>query len=204
MAVSRTRGIGEWRASSTVGRNGAQPGSPHGRCAIKPRSAGDFYVRPYFKVTMKRLRNISRIDNEINRTHAWFVIVQRNNNIMRKMFSDGTYGGKRKALQAATSFHAQLLAGVSQYEYQIQRRSILRRNNRSGIPGVARYDKIDNPKTGRRVVFWLAHWVDEHGASCKRKFSVLLHGERKAKQLAIAERERQLIRVCEAKGSYYG
>ena len=22
----------------------AQPGSPHGRCAIKPRSAGDFYV----------------------------------------------------------------------------------------------------------------------------------------------------------------
>ena len=148
---------------------------------------------------MKRLRNISRIDNETNRTHAWLVTVQRNSNIARKMFSDGVYGGKRKALQAAISFHAQLLAGVPQYEYQIRLRSIIRRNNTSGIPGVSRHEQIDNPNTGRRVVFWLASWIDEQGVGRKRKFSVLLYGERKAKQLAVVERERRLKEVCAAK-----
>ena len=68
-------------------------------------------------------------------------------------------------------------------------------------PGVARFRRIANRDTGRREVFWLAHWVDEHGASGKRKFSVLCHGERKAKQLAIAERERQLKRVCAIKAA---
>ena len=148
---------------------------------------------------MKHLRNIHRIDNAANRTWAWLVQVQRNNQIVVKMFSDSVHGGKRKALQVAISYRAQLLADASFYEYQIWRRSILRRNNTSGIPGVARYDKIANPNTGRREVFWLASWVDEYGASRKRKFSVLRHGERKAKQLAIAERERQLKRVCTAK-----
>ena len=135
---------------------------------------------------MKHLKNISRIDDDTKRTHAWWVQVQRSNRIVIKIFSDGVHGGKRKALQAAISFHAQLLAEVPGYEYQIWLRSILRRNNKSGIAGVSRHDKIDNPNTGRRVVFWLASWVDEHGASRKRKFSVLRYGERKAKQLAVA------------------
>ena len=148
---------------------------------------------------MKYSLNISRIDNEVNSTHAWFVQVQRNSCNVRKMFSDGVYGGKRKALKVAIDFHAQILASVPYYEYQIRLRSVLRRNNTSGIPGVGRYDKIANRNTGRREVFWLAAWVDEHGASRKRKFSVLRHGERKAKQLAVIERERRLKEVCAAK-----
>ena len=47
----RTRGLFptiQIRSASNDGGVGsdAQPGSPRGRCAIKPRSAGDFYVRP--------------------------------------------------------------------------------------------------------------------------------------------------------------
>ena len=145
---------------------------------------------------MKHLRNIRRIDSEINRTHAWLVQVQRGNRNAMKMFSDSVFGGKQKALQAATTFHAQLLAEVPDYEYQVWLRTRLRRNNTSGIPGVSRHEHIDNPDTGRRVVFWLASWTDEHGVGRKRKFSVLRYGERKAKQLAIAERERQLKQVC--------
>lgn len=150
---------------------------------------------------MKRLLNIRRVDYPAKRTYAWLVQVTRDGHTQVKLFSDSVYGGKRKALNAAVSYREKILAEVSFYEYQIRRRSILRRNNRSGIPGVGRYDLIGNPKTGRRVVFWLAHWVNEHGGSGKRKFSVLLHGERKAKQLAIAERERQLKRVCAIKAT---
>ena len=68
---------------------------------------------------MKHLRNIRRIDNEINRTHAWLVQVQRGNRNVIKMFSDSVFGGKHKALQAATTFHTQLLAEVPDYEYQV-------------------------------------------------------------------------------------
>lgn len=150
---------------------------------------------------MKRLRNIRRVDDDSRgrSTHAWLVQVQRDYRITMKMFSDGVCGGKRKALQAAIAFRTQLLAEVSDYEHQIWLRSVLRRNNTSGIAGVSRHDRIDNPNTGRRVIFWLASWADEHGASRKRKFSVLRYGERKAKKLAVAERELQLKRVCAIK-----
>ena len=150
---------------------------------------------------MKPLRNIRRIDIETIRTHAWLVEVRRGNRSIVKMFSDGVYGSKSKALQAAISFHTQLLAEVPDYEYQIWLGTRLRRNNTSGIPGVARYDNIANQNTGRREVYWLASWVDEHGARRKRKFSVLIYGERMAKQLAVAERERQFKRVCAIKSA---
>lgn len=148
---------------------------------------------------MKRLLNIHRIDNDANRTHAWLVTVQRKTIIVNKMFSDHVWGGKRKALQAAVDFRAELLAQVPEYDYYFHIRSTIRRNNKSGMAGVGRYESIDNPKTGRRVVFWLASWTDEQGVQHRRKYSVLRYGERKAKQLAIAERERRLKEVCEAK-----
>ena len=125
---------------------------------------------------MKRLVRIRRFDVKDKRTHAYLVQVQRNHRITTKTFSDGVYGGKRNALRAAISFRAKLLAEAP-YEYQIWRRSILRRNNRSGIGGVGRYDNVANARTGRRRVFWLAPWVNEDGSSGKRKFSVLAHGE---------------------------
>lgn len=150
---------------------------------------------------MSRHRNITRVDNEQSRTHAWRVTLQRKNEIVVSSFSDGNHGGKRKALKAAIEYRDFLLADYSAVEHQLWLRTRLRKNNTSGIPGVARYEVLANPNTGRRDAFWLASWVNEHGASRKRKFHVARRGERQAKRLAIAERERQLIRVCEIKGS---
>ena len=118
--------------------------------------------------------------------------MQRENKIVVRSFSDGTYGGKRKALKAAIDCRDFLLAEYSAVKHQIWGRTRLRKNNTSRSPGVARYEVLANPKTGRREAFWLASWVDEHGASRKRKFHVSLRGERQAKRLAIAERQRQL------------
>lgn len=149
------------------------------------------------RTTMKRLRNITRIDHEASRTYAWRVTLQRRNVITVKPFSDATHGGKLKALKAALKYRDQLLPQYQPFDHHVWVRTRLRKNNTSGIPGVARYDKIANFHTGRREVFWLAHWVDEYGASRKRKFSVLLYGERQAKRLAVAERERQLIHAVD-------
>jgi hypothetical protein len=141
-------------------------------------------------------RNITRIDQERSSTHAWRVTLQRRGEIIIRQFSDGIYGGKQEALDAAVAYRDLLLTQNSEVEHQLWVRTRIRKNNRSGIPGVARYETLENPATQRYSVFWLAFWVDEHGASRKRKFSVLRYGERQAKRLAIAERERQLNRVC--------
>ena len=125
--------------------------------------------------------------------------MQRKGEIIINLFSDGIYGGKQKALKAAVAHRNTLLSQHSPLEHQLWVRSRLRKNNTSGIPGVGRYNVLDNPNTGHRSVFWLASWVNENGASRKRKFYVSCYGERQAKRLAIAERERQLNRVCAAK-----
>lgn len=144
-------------------------------------------------------RNIIRVDHEASRTHAWRVTLQRHNEIVVKYFSDSIYGGKRKALKAAGEYRSELLRRYSPYAHAVWVRTRLRRNNRSGIPGVGRYEECTNPKTGHIREFWLASWVNEHGVSRKRKFTVSCHGERHAKRLAVTERERQLSRVCAVK-----
>jgi hypothetical protein len=144
-------------------------------------------------------RNIMRVDHEASHTHAWRVTLQRHNEIVVRTFSDSIYGGKRKALKAAVEYRGELLLRYSPYAHAIWIRTRLRRNNTSGIPGVGRYEERANPHTGYTREFWLASWVNEHGASRKRKFTVSRYGERRAKRLAVAERERQLNRVCATK-----
>lgn len=148
---------------------------------------------------MTPLRNIIRVDHEESRTHAWRVTLQRHNDIVVKTFSDSIHGGKRKALKATVEYRDELLRRHSPYAHAIWVRTRLRRNNTSGIPGVGRYEECTNPNTGNTREFWLASWVNEHGASRKRKFTVSCYGERQAKRLAVAERERQLNRVCATK-----
>jgi hypothetical protein len=62
----------------------------------------------------KALRSIRRIDDDSRSTHAWLAQVQRHNQIAMKTFSDGVWGGKRKALAAARAWrdeHKQAPAG---------------------------------------------------------------------------------------------
>lgn len=150
---------------------------------------------------MKPPRNIIRIDHERSRTYGWRVTLQRKGKIIVKTFSDGVYGGKRKALNVAVDYRSVLLRRHSTFDHQLWIRTRLRRNNTSGIPGVGRYDVLANPNTGRRSTFWLASWVNDHGASRKRKFYVSHYGERQAKRRAVIERENQLILVCTIKST---
>jgi len=140
-------------------------------------------------------RNIQRVDNDSRGDHGWVVTLQRKGAILVKRFSDGVYGGKREALKAAVKHRDSFLALDRPIDHQIWIRTRLRKNNRSGIPGVVRYEvKNDNAEKVR--TYWIAAWTDEHGATRQRKFPVARYGEEHAKELAIAEREYQINRVC--------
>jgi hypothetical protein len=146
-------------------------------------------------------RNIIRVDHEASRTHAWRVTLQRRHDIVVKTFSDSLHGGKRKALKAAEEYRDELLRRYSPYAHAIWVRTRLRRNNTSGISGVARYEERAHLNRRYIRVFWLASWVNKQGDSCKRRFMVSHYGERQAKRLAVAERERQLCLVCASKNT---
>lgn len=146
------------------------------------------------------MRNIRRMDDASRGTHGWMVQVQRQKRITMKMFSDGLWGGKSKALVAARAWRDQQTEPLDEYAHELWQRNILRRNNRSGLVGVARYER--RPQPNGRIegqAFWLASWTDENGASRKRKFSVKRWGERGARQQAIETREREVRRAVAAR-----
>lgn len=152
---------------------------------------------------VNQLHHIERLDIEAKHLNAWRVLVSRNNITKTKRFTDADYGGRDESLQAAIRYRDEYLAKIDQFAHQIWLRSYVRRNNTSGIPGVARRDVMANRNPNNRMVYWVASWTDEHGDNRSRKYSVSRYGEQEAKQLAIAERERQLERVCIAKGSHW-
>jgi hypothetical protein len=145
-------------------------------------------------------RHLLRVDNDAKSTHAWVVRLQRHKRSTIKMFSDSVWGGNRKALAAARQWLDQQTQPLDEYAHEIWRRNRLRKNNRSGLVGVARYERPPRPDgKSSGGAFWLASWIDENGRSRKRKFSVKLWGEEAAKQRAIEEREREVSRSVAAR-----
>lgn len=136
------------------------------------------------------MRNITRTDYDLKRTHGWLVRVQHMGQTHIKFFSDGVHGGKRKALAVAKEYR-ESIQRLEGGEHWIWSRSIVRKNNTSGIPGVGRYTRMDTQQ-----VYWCAHWTEQDGTRRQRKFAVTQYGERRARQLAIEERTMQLKRLC--------
>ena len=139
----------------------------------------------------KAMYGISRIDDEIYRTHAWRVSLRRQNKLLVKNFPDKTYGGKRKALLAAKAHRDQV---IDQYPPTTRQQfcNAPRRHNTSGIPGVYRYAKRYKLKDGciKEIWYWEAHWpAKKPGDFGKATFSIQRYGEKQAKALAVAARE---------------
>lgn len=145
---------------------------------------------------MKRVTpiyGITRVDNESSRTHGWLVTIQRRGTIHRRQFSDGVYGGKKKALMAAKTFRDQIIAKYPPLSKR-EHAQIRKKNNRSGVVGVCRYcasETKDRPPEERRW-FWVASWVLPNGRSKRIKFSVNKYGEKGAFQLAVKARRAAL------------
>jgi hypothetical protein len=122
---------------------------------------------------------VTRVDRPNTRLEGWLVEVWQEGRRIRRYFSDLRLGGRRRAHAAARQFA--LGVGDRSEFLPLLRRLKPRKNSRSGIPGVSRYEGQG------RGPFWLAYW-DENGRKIQRKFSVSIHGEERARALAIKAR----------------
>ena len=135
---------------------------------------------------------ITRIDNDRSHTHSWVVVISRKRKTYFGSFSDITHRGKNKALAAARCYRDAILAQCPPMTMR-EFCSILKRNNRSGIPGVCRYvsNKNDNKK-GEPQCYWIASWSPEPRKTKHKKFSVKKYGEEEAFHLAVLARKKAL------------
>lgn len=140
-------------------------------------------------------RYIRRIDNERTGTHSWHVAIRCRNHAITRHFSDGVYGGKRKALKAAVAFRDATLLQFRDVDYAVWLRR-KRGANTSGITGVARYVNYSRtPGQSAEYPYWQAFWRDLDGKRHTRTFSVLQYGERKARKLAIEARRAAMLEM---------
>lgn len=135
---------------------------------------------------------ITRVDHAASSTHQWRVTIQRRHQKVIRPFSDGRYGGRAKALEAAIRFRDRVVKELTPFTRQ-EVCSRLRRNNRTGVSGVTRIEQYEMNR-GRKLlrVYWMAQWPVGNGRARMRKFSVRRYGEDEARFLALMTRKRAL------------
>ncbi len=111
-----------------------------------------------------------------------------------KHFTDGVYGGKRKALAAAIAYRDHIIA---QYPPLTLKEfcSVIKRNNRSGISGVCRYAPREPRQDGELRWYWIATWSPVPGKTKQIKFSVDRYGEEGAFKRAVRARKNALAQL---------
>tara|TARA_R110001592_G_scaffold363372_2_gene686140 strand:+ start:1969 stop:2481 length:513 start_codon:yes stop_codon:yes gene_type:complete len=139
---------------------------------------------------------ISRIDDDVHRTHAWRVSLSRRGKRYVKNFADKKCGGKTKALASAKQHRDQLLKDIpplSRKEFC----TILRSNNKSGISGVCKYGKPFVLKDGtiKKNWYWEATWPTGKGKQANVTFSINDYGDERARELAIIARRQAMRRI---------
>lgn len=144
----------------------------------------------------EQMYGISRVDSETERVHAWRVSLRRHGERLVRNFPDLRFGGRLGSLRAAMAYRDHLV----QTHPPMSRKTfakILRSNNQSGVSGVYRYAKRYRLKDGtvKQSWYWEANWPTVRGVSAKATFSVNRHGEKTAREMALAARAKGLAEV---------
>jgi hypothetical protein len=114
----------------------------------------------------------------------WYAHAKRQNREIQRNFHDQPLGGPDAALTLALAWRDALLRLIPP-ETKRQRQTQLKSNNTSGVTGVFAW------RLRGRLLAWRAELATPERIYLKN-FSVRTYGEKRAKELAIAERERLL------------
>ena len=127
---------------------------------------------------------ILRVDITQKGLTGWTVRFGLNTFTITRFFSDTVYGGSNFSREAAEQYAVSKTEHISEF-LALKRRLWRRQSWSDSCPGVTRLDE-----SPRRGACWLAYWNDDNGRTVQRKFSVGVHGETGAMQMAFETRRK--------------
>ncbi len=122
-------------------------------------------------------------------TWYWQVTLRRRTKQLSKSFTDLKHGGRAAALAKAIAWRDRTAGGatLSMQEFHAK----VRTNNRSGVSGVQKYFKRNQPEG-----WWQARIKLADGRQMTRSFSIKKYGDEDAFRRAVAAR-RELLRLVD-------
>jgi hypothetical protein len=154
---------------------------------LEPEPADEAKTSARSRQKTTRYKGISRIDHK--RTHGYFARVSWEGRVHSKLFSDKKHGDRLAALAAALEWRDEM-------EKQLGKPRTEEMVFGKAVAGSSKIGIHKRVKDGRLV--YEATWRE--GQKVKRtSYSIRKHGEKKARALAIAARERAQARKLAAR-----
>lgn len=140
-------------------------------------------------------RNITRMEHE--KVRGYWVRVVKDGKLHQKLFSDGQYGGKRRALTAARTYRDDLRKRLyGEHADSVRRVCTSFKSNSSGVVGVHYVEKQRGNSVSQAYV---ASWCPTKGGPQRHKyFSVKKLGKREAFRQAVEYRRARVQEILES------
>ena len=121
------------------------------------------------KLLLEKHKDIARIDQEIKRTHGWYVRVRYYGKTHSKFFSDGKCGGRYSSLLAAVAWRDQTEKKLG--KVRSDKHIVTVSNTTTGVVGVRLNDTLSRYEVS---------WVNGEGKQGKTSVSIRKHGKEAA------------------------
>jgi hypothetical protein len=139
------------------------------------------------KILLEKHKDIARIDQDIKRTHGWYVRVRYLGKTYSKFFSDRKCGGRYSSLLAALAWRDKTEAKLG--KQRTDKHIVTISNSKTGVVGVRHNAKLNRYEVS---------WVTSSGKQGKTSVSINKHGKSKAFEMACKIRtEKETERLAE-------
>ena len=129
------------------------------------------------QVLLDKHKDIVRIDQEIKKTHGWYVRVRFKGKVHSKFFSDKKCGGKSSTLLSAIAWRNKTEKKLG--KVRTDKHLVTVSNFGTGVVGVRLNEKFNRYEVS---------WVNDKGKQGKTSVSINKYGNKKALQKACAIR----------------
>lgn len=134
---------------------------------------------------------ITRFEDEPSHSNGYMVRICRQGKHVNEFFSDGNYGGKRKAKLIAQARYQELCDTLGPPNNRAAKDRLTHRNT-TGKVGVHIAHHVDARWPTSEYYAYCASWVTDDGVRQKISFSWKKHGKAVALELATIARDKQL------------
>lgn len=138
------------------------------------------------------LKHITRLDYQ--KTHGWWVRIRRKSNPCSKLFSDGIYGGRDKALEAAKAWRDEKLSTAPKQTNRTTESSS--KSIKTGVPGLS----VSFVEGVSENLAHLQVSVQRHGKRTSTRYSISKWGLRAALWKSCVALARGSIQKAEQPG----